>query len=327
MIVLGVLVPDLAGAELRPPTAWPLGQAGLHLAAEGVELVFGQRLTQGLMRGHVPTAEGWRATTARPLAFYDRFPSQGRAATFRRLLRNLEGRPLGNPWAFTLLCRDKLRSQRILEDLGVAMPEVEHRPAWFGRRLRDWGAGFLKPRFGSLGAGVRLVLPGDELPSRLPGVQGALEPAILQRAIAPPPGLAGSCLRVLAQRDPDGRWVQAPVVHRWSQDDPVVNVERGAQVQPGVDSLDATTALRVALCVDTLLTALDRLPGEYRALEVGIDLVLDPGGDPHLIELNGRPRGRLQRLAEDDPHRFAEARLSTLLRPLRTLAAWGKACR
>lgn len=325
MNVLGVLVPIEPSAPLEEPGTWPLGQAGLLLAAEGVELLMGDRVDRGWMQGLVPTSTGWRSARARPIAFYDRYPSQGRAEPFRLVLDNLDGRPLGNPWPFTRLCRDKLHCQRTLEELGLVMPAVEDRPERFARRLREWGHGFLKPRYGSLGAGVRLVGPGDPLPTQLPGAQGSLEPAILQQAVPPPAGLAGRCVRVLAQRAPDGSWVQAPGALRQSQLDPVVNAERGARVLAVQDALAPPALARLQQRVADTLAAIDRLPVDHRALEVGIDLVLDDHDAPHLIELNGRPRGRLERLAQDSPDRFQDARMQTLLRPLRTLLAWGLA--
>lgn len=325
MIILGVLVPTDAWGPIREPSSWPLGQAALLLAHEGIELVMGDRLDQGWLDGLVAAPTGWQVKRARPLAIYDRYPSQGRADTFRKLLNNLDGLPMGNPWPFTALCRDKLACQRALEDLGLPMPAVEDRPERFESRLSEWGAGFLKPRFGSLGAGVRRVRSGDPLPSLLPGAQGSLEPAILQQAVPPPAGLAGRCVRLLAQRDPDGSWVQATGALRQSLLDPVVNAERGAQVLAVDDALDPAARERLSRRVADILAGLDRLPADHRALEVGIDLVLDDQAHPHLIELNGRPRGRLERLAQDSPGRFTEARLQALLRPLRTLAAWGLA--
>jgi len=42
---------------------------------------------------------------------------------------------------------------------------------------------------------------------------------------------------------------------------------------------------------------------------------------PHLIEVNSRPRGRLEALAAQDPSRFEAAHVEACARPLRVLAA------
>ena len=83
----------------------------------------------------------------------------------------------------------------------------------------------------------------------------------------------------------------------------------------------ATQAL-LAARVQAATAALSASPVGAHALELGLDLVLDPEGEPHLIEVNARPNGRLEVLASQDPTRFATAHLDACLRPLRTLAAW-----
>ncbi|MBK9646463.1 MAG: hypothetical protein IPO67_15135 [Deltaproteobacteria bacterium] len=56
-------------------------------------------------------------------------------------------------------------------------------------------------------------------------------------------------------------------------------------------------------------------------IELGVDLVVASDGEPWLIELNGRPGGRLSGLAAADPARFQDAATEALARPLRALAA------
>ena len=81
--------------------------------------------------------------------------------------------------------------------------------------------------------------------------------------------------------------------------------------------------IRIAAGLTQAATAaLSASPVGAHALELGLDLVLDPEGEPHLIEVNARPNGRLEVLASQDPTRFATAHLDACLRPLRTLAAW-----
>ena len=55
-------------------------------------------------------------------------------------------------------------------------------------------------------------------------------------------------------------------------------------------------------------------------VEVGVDVVIDPHGAPWLIEVNSRPRGRLEVLARLDPARFGHAHVDACARPLRVLA-------
>ena len=319
---LGVLVPVDPG-PLAPPEARPIGQAALRLREAGVEAVFGDRVEGGRIWGQVAEQGGWRPVDAVPVdAFYDRFPSQGRAARFAEILAGTGRIPLGNPVALTTLCRDKVASQRALEAAGVPMPGLEADPDAFAAALAAWGAAFHKPRFGSFGAGVRRVLPGDPLPAHAAGLQeGAPEPAILQQAISPPQGWAGICVRVLAQREPGGGWWLSPPAVRRSAVDPVVNAARGAEVAPP-EVLSATT--RAALDRHGLAAAraLTALPGAEPLLELGLDLVIDAAGEPWLIEVNGRPRGRLAWLAAQDPQTWAAAHLEACCRPLRALASW-----
>ena len=56
-------------------------------------------------------------------------------------------------------------------------------------------------------------------------------------------------------------------------------------------------------------------------VEIGLDLVIDSEGRAHVIEVNSRPRGRLEALAALAPDRFAAAHREACGRPLRYLAA------
>jgi glutathione synthase/RimK-type ligase-like ATP-grasp enzyme len=208
------------------------------------------------------------------------------------------------------LCRDKVACQRALEAAGLALPPVEDDPERFEGKLGEWGAGFLKPRFGGLGAGVRRVAPGDALPRELPGATGVLEPSILQRAVPPWSG-AACALRMLVQRSEQG-WHVAPIVARISDSDPVANVERGAHAVPAIDHLPADS-VRVARALAVATAAALADPW---TVELGVDAVVDRAGQVWLIEVNGRPKGRLEVLAHTHPERFAQAHLDACLRPL-----------
>jgi glutathione synthase/RimK-type ligase-like ATP-grasp enzyme len=274
------------------------------------------------MDGVVATAGRWLPVSGAPLvALHDRYPSQRRTARFAAIQSERQGVPMGNPLELTLLCRDKLACQRVLQAAGVPMPEVVDDPDAFQGALSRWGSGFIKPRFGALGTNVRRVQPGDVLPSTLEGVvPGRAEPTLLQRAVLPSAGFAGRALRVLCQRAPDGGWVQCPAVLRESRTDPVVNVARGAVVRVAADVLPDQTRDAIGTACATVCMALGEQPEGDWLVEVGIDLVLDADLAPHVIEVNSRPRGRLEVLAELDPTRFGTAHVQACGRPLRRLA-------
>ena len=54
-------------------------------------------------------------------------------------------------------------------------------------------------------------------------------------------------------------------------------------------------------------------------VELGVDLVIDEEGTPWLVEVNGKPRGRLEVLAGRDAA-WQEAHVRVSARPLRWLA-------
>ncbi len=293
------------------------------LATEGIEVVFGHALKAGRMDGLIAVPGGWRSVSSHPVdGIHDRFPSQIRAEAFERILTGARGLLMANSLEFTMLCRDKVLCQRAMVDAGIDMPELETDPAAFEAQLKRWGAGFIKPRYGALGAGVSRVVAGDTLPEVLAGVvPGRMEPAIVQRAVPPPEGYAGRALRVLVQRTPTG-WHLCAAVVRSSQTDPVANAARGAQVGPGADLLSPHTLMLVEAACHRITAAIDAIPQGRWAVEAGIDLVLDADNQPHLIELNSRPRGRLEVLAAQDPDTFGQAHIDAVARPIRMLAHW-----
>ena len=293
------------------------------LADEGIEVVFGHVLKAGRMDGLVAKPGGWRTVSDHPVdAIHDRFPSQIRSEAFQQILDGARGMMMANSLDFTMLCRDKVLFQQTMVQAGLDMPAMETDPAHFQARLEQWGAGFIKPRFGALGTGVSRVVSSDDLPEVLPGVvPGRLEPAILQRAVMPPAGYAGRAVRVLVQRTPEG-WHQCPAVVRSSPTDPVANAARGAQVGPGSALLERHTLASIAAACRRTTDTIDGLAQGRWAVEAGIDLVLDAHNQPHLIELNSRPRGRLEVLAAQDPDAFGQAHVQAVARPIRMLAHW-----
>lgn len=320
-LVIGVLVPTLAG-EPPPPDATPLGRTAAALRAEGIALLFGDTWDEdGALQGVFAQGDRWVPGRARPAALYDRAPMLGQPAAYAAAIRGAAGLPIGNPPALRALCQDKLACQQALDAAGVGgLPPVEDDPSAFADRLDDWGAAFLKPRFGARGVGVRRVTRGEgALPAALPGLRpGQDDPALLQFAVPPPAGDAGWSVRVLCQRAPGGRWLTTPAVLRRSPVDPVVNAARGAILEPAADRLtDADHRFALGLA----LTAAEVLGADPAAVELGVDLVIDRDGQPWIVEVNGRPDGRLTGLAAADPDRFGAAAAEAAARPLRRLAA------
>lgn len=300
------LVRPRKGAPPAPETM-PIGRAALRLAAEGVPVVFGT--AQQRMRA---VQGGWEEDARPVVALHDRFPSWNFPDLYAQATQGLEDLPRGNPLRFRDLCRDKVRFQ---DEVPVPMPEIVTDSSRFEAAVDSWGAAFLKPRFGGLGRGVRFVRPGDPLPAQVEGaVRGVLEPAILQRAVAPPEGLAGLSTRWLLQREVDGAWVIAGGVCRISETDPVTNVDRGARVEPA-----STLGVRTQGACHEVLHAVADWITDPEVCEVGLDLVVDPDGVPHLIEGNSRPGGRLAALGPA----FREQHVEACARPLRYLCHLG----
>lgn len=322
--LLGVLAPSPppGAGPLTPPEALPLGRAALALAERGVQVVFVAQTGDGRASGLIAAPGGWLGVDdVAVAAVYDRFPSASRAEAHAALLAGLPGVPVANCARTVALCRDKRAAQRALEALAVPVPTFEPDPARFADRLAAWGAAFHKPRFGSFGVGVRRVLPGDPVPAEVVGAEGVSEPAILQRAVPAPAGWAGVCARVLVQRDVDrgGRFVAVTPVVRRSRVDPVANAARGAEVVP-FDVAYPDPAHRVAVEAAALAAAEAVAANSALTVELGVDVVVDDDGTAWVIEVNGRPRGRLEALAGPAPARWRDAHVAACVRPLRYLA-------
>lgn len=319
---IGVLVPTDGNCPQAPPNERPIGRAALLLAKEGIDVIFGDALQAGCIDGYRATPSGWQAVGRVPLdAIHDRFPSQIRADQFKCIQTESNGVPMGNPLEFTMMCRDKIESQRRLETLGVPMPAVCADPSEFSERIRQWNTGFLKPRFGALGIGVRCVTATDSMPSELPGVvPGRADPAILQQAVCPPTGWASRTVRVLLQRTVSGGWFQGTPVVRQSRNNPVANAAQGAEVVAGHGALPTDCLEAIHSTVGQIAEAFDRLPEAALMVEAGVDLVLDSEMKPWLIEVNSRPRGRMEILASTDPRSYQSAHVEACARPIRVLA-------
>ncbi len=320
--------------DRTPPDA-DFGRAARLLAADGIRVLVagpeGVEVEGGdvRVRGFVPTQDGWRPGGPHRLdAVFNRLPSRT-PARFAGLTDALgeRGVPVGNPPRVNAFALDKAVSCTRLRDAGVPVPEVEEDPGRFVGRLDAWGAGILKPRFGSFGQGVRRLTQGQA-----PATPDPDEPAILQRAVPPPPGpYAGLCVRGFLQRDPDGAWRSAGRVARASADDPVANVARGAR---GMTVAALVAEVAVAAGIEERLDPLERTvlsaveaeaaDQAHLLLELGTDWVLDPDGLPHLVEINGKPGGRLAILAGlpgEEGERWRERHRAALTAPFRRLAA------
>lgn len=284
-------------------------------------MVFGHPAPCGRFTGWIARASGWNPVQdVAVLAVYDRFPCQTQPALHAQGLAALGTVPLANHPIQIKLCRDKLASQRVLAQFGVRMPQVESLASRFAERLADWGAGFLKPQFGSFGQGVRLVGPSDALPGRVINpLTHTHEPTVLQRAVPPPKGWAGVSARVLCQREGASFVVRSPVIRR-SRTDPVVNVSRGAQVVPAQQVVSPTQLGALCQQAQRAAQALQAAHPQALLAEVGVDLVFDRSYRPWCIEVNGRPRGRLGGLAAAWPEHYATEHLAACMAPLRWLA-------
>lgn len=313
---IGVLIPTDKRESPTPPEKMPIGRAALDLAAEGISIVFGDRLENGRMHGWSAVPGGWEPIQgARILALYDRYSTLARERDFERVLANRADVPVLNAPHATTLCRDKLVSQRVLEEAGLTMPPVIGDTDDFDEVLTRWDAAFIKPRYGSKGCGVHLVHADTDLP-----MTEDTEPVVLQQAIRAPRGWAGISVRALVQRESGGEWIVSNPVARTSQSDPVVNAVRGAKVLPAIDFLPAkalAACRRIALEVAQIL---DEHLQPDALIELGVDFAIDEQWKPNLIEVNSRPMGRLEALASADPTRFGAEHQRACQRPLRYLA-------
>ena len=324
-IVVAVLVPPIHSA---PPKAhsFPIAKAIQNLKNDGILTVFGFKIISKnntvWINGKIVNKQVLTDSLREVNIIHDRFPSQIRSDHFAEIQSNAGNIPFGNPFSTTLLCRDKLACQRVLEKSAFDMPDVIANPEDFESTLADWGLGFIKPQFGALGQGVRAVGPQNHIPHSLPGmVPNRLEPTILQRGISPPSGWAGMSVRQLMQKEIGGSWIARTAVLRRSKKESVVNVSRGAEAVPAIDFLPSDTIHEIERQSFVVCSILDKeAKGQYN-VEFGLDFVIDPEYKPWLIEVNSRPRGRLENLAMTDPDRFLTEHQSACVQPIRYLAS------
>ena len=324
-VVVAILVPPI---HSRSPKAhsFPIAKALQNLKNDGILTVFGFEIKEVnntvWINGKSIIRDDFIDCSTKIDIIHDRFPSQIRSEHFSDIQSNVGNIPFGNPFSTTLLCRDKLACQRVLETPALNMPDVIATPDDFESTLAEWGLGFIKPQFGALGQGVQAVRPNTHIPHFLPGVvPNRLEPTILQRGIYPPSGWAGMSVRQLMQRAIGGSWIARTAVLRRSKKESVVNVSRGAEAVPAIDFLPSETIHEIERQSFVACSIFDKeAKGRYN-VEFGLDFVIDPEYRPWLIEVNSRPRGRLENLATTDPDRFLVEHQSACVQPIRYLAS------
>jgi len=252
-----------------------LGEAGLALADRGVDLICG---APGEDEGHRPVPGAWESLVIPAVdAVYDRSHDPLRRSQSRW---EDQGVPVFNPPSFSALCDDKLAFAEYATAAGLPVPRTVRAddPAW-----RTWERAFAKPRYGGRGRGVRPIRSTDTLDGGV--VQQGVE------AVS-----SGQALRVLMQREEDGRWISAGMMDRRSPDgSAVVSLSCGATATPA----DGATTRALAPLVATIADALDGLPDAGRIVEVGVDVILGHDG-PRVLEWNARPGRSFDRIGRAD---------------------------
>ena len=264
-----------------------LGEAGLEMAHRGVDLVCAE---PGSAVGYRPIPDAWEEVDVAGIdAVYDRHHGLDRSAQQGWERADV---PVSNPTSFSLLCDDKLLFYRQARELGLPVPETvaADDPVW-----RSWERAVAKPRFGSKGAGVRILAEGDD-----PG------DGIVQRAVAP--DVPGSSIRLLVQRSRAGWQLTGAMDRRDRAGRQVVGLARGADAQ----AVDGTTGTLLRRWLPRLQDAVDALPDADRIVEVGVDVVLSRSC-VHVLEFNARPGRSFDRMGQPDLRRQA------LLRPFETM--------
>ena len=325
-VTVGVFVPS-SKEKIRKPSETPIGRA-FELIPKNIQTVFGYSFKKKgdtvCLSGKTVNlnSDSWIDVTVPIDAVHDRYPSQQRAHSFQQAYQLTRHLPFGNSYSVTMLCRDKIATQDLLTKSGIPMPDLCIHPSSFKAYIQTWGQAFVKPRYGALGQNVSLITTPEDVPEQLQGVvPGRLEPTILQRAVPPPKGWAGMSARHLVQKSVHSAWISNPIVLRRSTHDPVVNVARGAKAVPAADVLPKNTIEYIKHCSIKVAEIIDKRKNGGLCVEIGIDYVIDQNFKPWLIEVNSRPRGRLEVLANQDPERFLCLHRQACIQPILYLAA------
>ena len=141
-IVVAILVPPIHSTA-RQPKAFPIAKAIQRLHSNGILTVFGFNLTcknnTVWINGKYIENNSFQDIVAPLNIIHDRFPSQIRHDHYSQIQTIASTIPFGNPFSTTLLCRDKLACQRLLEFHGMNMPEVISEPIKFQDALNEKG--------------------------------------------------------------------------------------------------------------------------------------------------------------------------------------------
>jgi len=285
----------------------------------GVELVLfdtsGVNLNKGIVTGYVPAKDGGfkRRTLELPAVVHKRALYWG--AVGRRAVMALQRRVyLFNPeirWDKYAI--DQLLSQeaRLRPYMPGAEPLEPGSYAWFQKEMDAGREVFVKPRRGSLGLGIIRIVPQADgrcrLESRTRRRSVSLGEAwrYLNRKCKDHYLQAGIALceddghrvdlRVVAQRDGEGRWqVPGMAAKRAKGKRFLTNVARGASVHVPRELLGRIFGERRALeildeCAHLGLLVAQTLAARYpRFADLGLDIGVDKGGKPYLIEVNRR---------------------------------------
>lgn len=268
------------------------------------------------LRGYVPARHGWsKVEMPVPRVIHKRVLH--RRAWENAILRRWQrgGTLLVNPPFMS----DKMSMHSVLSldaDVRPHLPPTERatRSAIVGQLERGTSM-IVKPRLGSVGAGVKLIQPlhgpragrvlligaARRLLSRR-RLLGALsrfiapERYIVQQYI-PLARLRGRPvdLRVAVQRDASGRWLVVGMVAKVAGKHPfLTNVARGGRTFPIEAVLSPIFGQRaetlVRTQVHTLSLAVAKAVGQHwpTAADLGLDVAVDRDGRPWLLEVNAR---------------------------------------
>ncbi|MEC7987240.1 MAG: YheC/YheD family protein [Myxococcota bacterium] len=243
------------------------------------------------------------------VAVYDRYPSILRERSYSLWRKQYPKVVHGNTLPFIQFCENKKLSQQCLENKEIVMPALlsTNRSTYF----KDV---FEKPIFGSAGKGILFHRKNTPLPPINP------QTTIFQEAVPPPKGWAGWCVRQLAQKNINEKWLLRTPILRRSTTDPVVNATRGAVVDCAADVLSSDTYRKIQDLSLKIVAVFDSMFPNQLIFEVGLDFVVDKNFSPWFLEANARPRGKLRYLYESEPLRFREEYQAAWMLPFRYLA-------
>lgn len=322
---VGVLLPvSTLGSIVRGQPTYEYATAYTEAAAKlGLEVVLfslkGCDPQRGTVQGYVGRNGAWIPWTGPlpPVIHNRQLPGTARELQRVRRLEALLGRRFFNP----LVARDKWT---VWQQLAGSPTVKEHLPhTWpltatlcraLPRLAQSEGGIVIKPRVGSWGLGIRFIEPLPDSRFRLVPSRGRiwtvsaaglvrlglnlrrLRLYIVQRIVPLVRYNNRRCdVRIPVQRDGRGRWTVLPGTVKQAVRHPyLTNIARGGR------AYDSDTVLRAIFGPDRgarigdaanglALAVAEQLTRHYPALaDLGLDIGIDPGGKPWLIEVNFR---------------------------------------